>query len=256
MKSNSAGLVIFDLDNTLVDRNAVFENAQREIIERTKGCKATERDMRVLREMDSILIEKKKSHLYPFEILALSLWFYYHKNITMEESILKSLSAFEDKSRKSKEIEEAIVRAEETASIFNDIINGPAKPFEGVKEVLETMKKRGYKMILLSESSELMQRKTLEVHNLKHYFDDIILCAQKNKKCFLDIKKQWGGDDSGTVRFFVVGDGIERDIVPGNEAGAVTVWKPGNFNPGVRGPGVKQPDYSVEDIRDLLTILP
>jgi FMN phosphatase YigB (HAD superfamily) len=99
----------------------------------------------------------------------------------------------------------------------------------------------------------VLQKKTLETHSLKQYFDDVVLCNRKTRKCFMDIKNRWNGDENS--RFFVVGDGIKRDIEPGNKAGAVTVWTPGDFDPGIPGPGSKRPDYSIKDIGDLLSII-
>ena len=250
---NNRGLIIFDLDNTLVDKNAVFEKAQKRMIEIIKGSKATEKDMNILRKMDSVLIKKKGGHLYPFEILALSLWFHYCKKVGIEKSVFESLHVF-NSSVTSKEIEEAVNRAKEAASAHNHILeNAPAELFDGVKAVLRELKERGYTMVLLSEASESLQKKTLETHSLKQYFDDVVLCNRKTRKCFMDIKNRWNGDENG--RFFVVGDGIKRDIEPGNKAGAVTVWTPGDFDPGTPGPGSKRPDYSIKDIGDILTII-
>ncbi|MGD2247589.1 MAG: HAD family hydrolase [Candidatus Methanofastidiosia archaeon] len=256
MAEKKEGLVIFDLDNTLVDKNAVFEKAQSQMIHTVKGKKTTAEDIKILRKMDSSFIKKFKSHLYPFEILALSLWFYYHKNLNIKESIRESVKVFNGSRRKVGEIKKAVQLAKKAASIHDStIMNDPAELFDGVKEVLEILKKRGYKIVLLSEGSEELQKKTLEVHNLKQYFDDIVLCSRKNKECFSDIKNRWYEDD-GKSNFFVVGDRIERDIEPGKEVGAKTVWKPGNFNPGTPSSDMNRPDHSIIDIRSLLNVLP
>lgn len=256
MTEKKEGLIIFDLDNTLVDKNAVFEKAQSQMIQTIKGTKATTGDIKILREMDSSFIKKYKSHLYPFETLALSLWFYYCKNLNKKESVRESLNVFNNSCRKTEEIKKAVKLAKNAASIHNDIImNVPAELFDGVKEVLEILKDRGYKMVLLSEGNKKLQEKTLKAHNLEQYFDDIVLCNRKDKGYFLDIKNRWYEDDGKSI-FFVVGDRIERDIEPGKEVGAKTVWKPGNFNPGVPSSDMNQPDHSVIDIKSLLDVFP
>lgn len=256
MTEKKEGLIIFDLDNTLVDKNAVFEKAQSQMIQAIKGTKAAAEDIKILREMDSFFIKKYKRHLYPFETLALSLWFYYHKNLNIKESIRESLKVFDDSGKKTEEIKKAVNVAKKAASIHNNIImNVPAELFDGVKEVLETLKKRGYRMVLLSEGNKKLQKKTLEAHNLQQYFDDIVLCSQKDRRYFLDIRDRWYKDDGKSI-FLVVGDRIERDIGPGKEVGAKTVWKPGNFNPGTPFSDMNQPDHSIMDIKGLLDVLP
>lgn len=254
--NKDVGLIIFDLDNTLVDKNAVFEKAQKQMITMVKGADSTKKDMRILRKMDSILIKKYQSHVYPFKILALSLWFYYHWNLDINQSILESLDVLEESSRAG-EMKKAVDLAEKATAAYNDILeNTPAELFEGVKEVLQELRERGYRLVLLSEGSEALQKKTLETHELNQYFDDIVLCNRKDKQCFSDVKNCWNRTDEGAeLKVIVVGDGIERDIEPGNEIGAVTVWKPGDFNPGIPSSGAKKPDYSTDDIRKLLSIL-
>lgn len=246
------GLIIFDLDNTLVDKNTVFEEAQRKMIEIMKGEKSNEEDMRILREMDSILIRKYESHVYPFKILALSLWWYYHGNTGLYESVQESVDIFWG-SPKGAETQKAMDLAEKAAAAHNSILeNTPAPLYEGVKEVLHILRKRGYFLVLLSEGSDSLQKKTLETHGLSQYFDEIELCTRKDINCFLNVKERFS---SGNSQVIVVGDGIERDIEPGNKIGAVTVWKPGDFNPGTPSPGMKQPDYTIKDIRLLSQIL-
>lgn len=257
MKNKDVGLIIFDLDNTLVDKNAVFEKAQNQMIQIIKGKKATKRDMRILREIDSILIIKNKTHLYPFETLALSLWFYYHKDLDIEESIQKSLEVLESSCERTEEIEKAVSLAENASAIYNDILeNTPAELYDGAEEVLQTLKEMGYRLVLLSEGSQVLQEKTLETHGLPKYFADIVLCSRKDKQCFLDIKNRWNRPQDGKeLAIIVVGDGIDRDIEPGNEIGATTVWKPGDFNPGTPSRGMKHPDYYIKDIKSLLNIV-
>jgi FMN phosphatase YigB (HAD superfamily) len=254
--NKDAGLIIFDLDNTLVDKNAVFEKAQNQMIKMIKGGDATRKDMKILRKMDSILIKKHQSHLYPFRILALSLWFYYHKNLDINQSILRSLEVLEKSSEITDEVRKAVDLAEKATAVYIDILeNTPAELFDGVEDVLQTLRKRGYKLVLLSEGSEALQKKTLETHGLNKYFADVVLCKRKDRECFLDIMNHWNiTDDGKELKVFVVGDGIEREIAPGNEIGAVTVWKPGNFNPGTPSSGARQPDFSIIDIRALLSI--
>jgi HAD superfamily hydrolase (TIGR01549 family) len=252
MEHKNSTLLICDLDNTLVDKNSVFEEAQKKMIEVIKGSIPSDDDLKILRKMDSILIKKKKKHLYPFKILALSLWFYFHEELPINESVQKSLDTYADKSAKtSKKMKNALTLADKAAEMHDEILqNTPANLFDDVKDVLQTLKNREVKMVLLTEGNELMQEKTLKTNDLRGFFDDIVLCSEKNENCFLDIKNHW---KNATI--YVVGDGIERDIEPGNRIGAITIWKPGNFNPGTPGKGLKKPDFVVKDIRNVLSII-
>lgn len=227
------------------------------MIEVIKGSTPSDDDLKILRNMDSILIKKKKKHLYPFKILALSLWFYFHEKLPVKESVQRSEDIYAGKSKNlTKKMKNDLILAEKAAEMHDEILqNTPATLFDNVKDVLQTLKNREVKMVLLTEGNKLMQEQTLETHDLQKFFDDIVVCTEKNEHCFLEIKNNWKKINGYNTTIYVVGDGIERDIEPGNRIGAITIWKPGNFNPGTPGEGLKKPDFVVKDIRNVLSIV-
>ena len=257
MEHTPSTILIFDLDNTLVDKNSVFEKAQKKMIEVIKGSMPSDDDLKILREMDLILIKKKKKHLYPFKILALSLWYYFHEKASIKESIQRSEDIYAGKSNLlTKKMKNALTLAEKAAKMHDEILqNTPPTLFDNVKDVLQTLKNRKVILVLLTEGNTLMQEKTLDTHDLKKFFDDIVICTEKDEHCFLEIKNHWENINGRNARMYVVGDGIERDIEPGNRIGAITIWKPGNFNPGTPGKGLKTPDFIVKDIKNVLSIV-
>jgi FMN phosphatase YigB (HAD superfamily) len=145
----------------------------------------------------------------------------------------------------------ALTLAEKATEMHDEILqNTPATLFDNVKDVLQTLKNRKVKMVLLTEGNKIMQEKTLATHDLQKFFDNIVICTEKNEYCFLEIKNQW---NNATI--YVIRDGIERDIEPGNRIGAITIWKPGKFNPVIPGKGLKKPDFVVKDIKNVLSIV-
>lgn len=129
-----------------------------------------------------------------------------------------------------------------------------AKPFPGVKEVLQTLKKRGLKIAGVSNRSKESLVKSLKLAGLYQYFDAIVSAEEvENPKPhpehLLKALALLGVEKKSAL---MVGD-TEKDILAGRgaqvkTAGVTYGWIGTEINK-------SNPDYVIEKIEDLLKIL-
>jgi len=94
-----------------------------------------------------------------------------------------------------------------------------AKPYDETIEVLEELKKEGYKLILISNTDEFSVENAIEKYDLKEYFDEIFLSYQigQLKQDFLkEIANRINMNKEDLV---MVGDSMETDVKGAIEAG-------------------------------------
>lgn len=96
-----------------------------------------------------------------------------------------------------------------------------AKPFKETIDLLEKLKKEGYKLALISNTDCFTTDEVMDKYNLRKYFDEIILSykvnmLKTNPKMFDMILKKLKVDK---VDALVVGDSIETDIKGAESAG-------------------------------------
>lgn len=115
-----------------------------------------------------------------------------------------------------------------------------AKPFQETVEVLERLKKEGYKIALISDTDCFTTDEVLDKYGLRKYFDEVVLSYKVNMlktdpKMYGLVLEKLKLDKSDAV---VVGDSLETDINGAKDAGikAVLVDRRDNreFSPKVR----------------------
>lgn len=115
-----------------------------------------------------------------------------------------------------------------------------AKPFKETIDLLEKLKKEGYKIALISNTDCFTTDEVLDKYDLRKYFDEIILSykvnmLKTNPKMYEMILKKLKVDKSDAL---VVGDSIETDMNGAKDAGinAVLVDRRGRreFNPKIK----------------------
>ncbi len=99
-----------------------------------------------------------------------------------------------------------------------------AKPFEESLEVLSTLKEK-YKLVLLSNTDQFSADQVIKKFDLEKYFDKIVLSykhgkLKTNPETFKDIANDMGVDVTDMV---MIGDSLESDMKPAEEAGAKAV---------------------------------
>ncbi len=128
--------------------------------------------------------------------------------------------------------------------------------YSGVREVLEKLSERGLKLGLVTdaERSDAMDR--LEKVGLLVSFDTIVTFDETGKKKpdhrpFLYCLEKMGLEPGEVV---LVGDSLDRDVVPGKEIGMLTVHaKYGDKNYDEERD--VEADHSIEDVEELMDLL-
>ena len=259
MKDRIAAILILDGDNTLWDTNAVFENAQlnmlRNLVKENLNIDSAKEFSR-LREFDDILVKHYKKHEYDFSVLALSLYLFY-KGLEWDEAIRRSCEAFE----KKLDIE-GMDLAIKCGNKFKEELRKFPPVFKDVKKTLETLKQHNCVIILSSEGDKERVRRIIQYYSMERYFDHI-LNGRKSVEQFKEARKTgiqiWRvryPKDKKIPKIIVIGDLLDRDIQFGNLIGAITVYKPGGYK-GHETPRNEneKPNYEIKEMHEVVDIL-
>lgn len=129
------------------------------------------------------------------------------------------------------------------------------KEFVGVMETIETLKKKGYKLAIVTTKREDVAFKGLRLMKLDPFFDVMIAYDHVKKvkpdpePIFLALEKL----DSKPEETLMVGDNF-HDVLAGKNAGTKTAGVAWTIK-GRDYLAKYEPDYMLENMKDLLTIL-
>lgn len=138
------------------------------------------------------------------------------RKVTLDETkeFMMSVCPFIDK---YKLVVDEVLRA-----LFDATI-GAAKEIEGTKEVLDYLKTKGYKLLILTNWFEYVQIGKLKLTDLYNYFNKIICIDNGYLKPSLnvlnDILKEYKKDEC-----IIIGNNYEEDILLGANNNIDTVW--------------------------------
>ena len=182
----SKNIVVWDLDSTIIDTNAVFETAQKKVISRLSDELSklsinidpdSEKEIDALRAVDyeGIKIRGHTAYDHPHQ-LPLSLLYIYLKRgnkdreINLKEEYAAAWIA-----------NTGLGLAEEIGKEYLEKLDETPKKFTGIEKVLEESAKRNYN-ILLTEyfGNEEKQYKKINENQLNDYFDKIIAAEKKD----------------------------------------------------------------------------
>lgn len=248
------GIIIFDFDDTIVNKEQVFIEAQEAMLEVLANHNSSidiKRGFQTLREIDHELIDLHNGkHMYDYRILAQALWLHFHDKKTKKEAVKIAIN---------KSVEDTYPDFIENAvKKHNNILKNKIPDLiEDAKKVIEELAKR-YLLVLFSSGKKSVQKKILKHHNIEGFFDVLSFTERKNKRTTLKVKrlgeitffKKYG---IHPTRIIAVGDRISQDIFPAKEVGLQTIWIPGPYYPGTHEIG--KPDYKLEKISELVMIL-
>ncbi|MEH7300892.1 pyrophosphatase PpaX [Neobacillus drentensis] len=129
------------------------------------------------------------------------------------------------------------------------------KEFVGVKETVQTLKERGYKMGIVTTKRHDVTLKGLRLMELEDYFEVIVAYdhVEKVKPDPEPIFKALEQLDSTPEESIMVGDNF-HDILAGKNAGTTTAGVAWSIK-GREYVAKYEPDYMLENMKDLLTIL-
>lgn len=143
----------------------------------------------------------------------------------------------------------------EVSDRFLDFCSNKPGVVDGAHEVMDYLKKKGYRMHMTSNGFHEVQYKKLAACGLKDYFDSIILSedAKYNKpsKAYFDYALKIAGAQSDSV--LMIGDNLNTDILGALHAGLDAMlfnhWQVdvSSVTP--------QPTFVVDQLRDIIKIL-
>lgn len=129
------------------------------------------------------------------------------------------------------------------------------KEFEGVLETVKTLKERGYKLAIVTTKRHDVSLKGLRLMKLEDYFEVIVAYdhVEKVKPDPEPIFKALEQLGSTPEEAIMVGDNF-HDILAGKNAGTATAGVAWSIK-GREYVAKYEPDYMLENMKDLLTIL-
>lgn len=254
----SRNIAIFDGDNTLWDTNAVFTDAQKNILRDLKEARFqadSERDFALLRKVDDLLIKHFGKREYDITYLPLCLMRHFKGEPVEDVNQVAKIVANSEASE--------LTLAQTLGSEFNASLKRLPNLFPDVIESLSSIRQAGRTvMVLYSEGMEARLKRICDHYNMSTYFHDIILGNKsvedwfKTKERAVKVFKEVFSRARKQPRIYVIGDLLERDIRPGNLIGARTIYKPGGYR-GVETPQDKEhtPSMTISSMKELLDVL-
>ncbi len=239
-------LLVTDADNTLWDTNAVFAKGQLQLLERIEQilrqtANVTDR-LGFVRSIDQQLAILHGSELrYPPELLVLGI-----------VEALAGVSPEEAATRVFKgTVHHADIRPEHLARSFLDYLQTHIPSLRtGVSEAIPALHKRGVLIVVATEGKADRCHEILTHYSLASYVIEVVE-GRKTATLFADIATRHGNP----AWRFVVGDQLDRDIVPGSAAGYRTIYFPGNFTPKWEQNDTTKPDFTVSSFAEVCHII-
>ena len=140
----------------------------------------------------------------------------------------------------------------EMSDRFLDFCSSKSGVVEGAHQLMDYLKRKGYRMHLCSNGFHEVQYKKLTVCGLKDYFDTVVLSEDagfnKPSKQFFDYALKVSGAHKETT--IMIGDNLQTDIVGAHDAGFDTIL----FNRWGVAPSLV-PTHIVATLREIMDIL-
>jgi putative hydrolase of the HAD superfamily len=188
--NKNCDLVIIDLDDTLIDTSDVFWRARNSYIDLFKDKDIDLSSLVELFEKFDTINSNNYGHT-PHR---------YKK--TMYDTYIHLLKT-------NKIIPDENIRSQ-IEVCGNIILKDIPTLIDGALDLLEFIS-TNYKCILLTRGAEWLQKRKIEVNNLRRFFSDIIIVNTKNEKIYKDIAFQYNVVPN---KCWVIGDSIKSDINP------------------------------------------
>ena len=194
-RRNTIPTIIFDLDDTLIRTNKIYQNARSQFtkIMTELGFPAQES----LEKLDEIDIEHVNQQGFARERYPLSLTKTYHFYCQNH----------------GKKVDKKIEN--EVAQIGWRVFEQKPEPVEGVNMVLGTLKER-YTLILATLGDQKTQQYKIKHSGLKHYFKAIHILSYKSPEEYQEVLEEHNLEKEKT---WLVGNSIRSDLNPGLQLG-------------------------------------
>ena len=140
----------------------------------------------------------------------------------------------------------------EMSDRFLDFCSSKSGVVEGAHQLMDYLKRKGYRMHMCSNGFHEVQYKKLTACGLKDYFDTVVLSEDagfnKPSKQFFDYALKMSGAHKETT--IMIGDNLQTDIVGAHDAGFDTIF----FNRWGVAPS-PVPTHTVATLREIMDIL-
>lgn len=214
-------LVFIDADNTLWDTNAVYREAQLWLlgaVEQRVGATAGGEDrLAFVRAVDQEIAAQHHGGLrYPAQILARALAL-----VLQGETVVRAVKRVWADEQAGLAIEEA--QALEDG--FKARLGATPTLRPGVSSGVARLSAAGFTLFILTEGQRERIERTLTAHDLNRA-GVRILEAKKEGALYQRVRRLEGADTA-----FMIGDQLDRDIMPAKAAGLTTIYFPGGFAP-------------------------
>jgi putative hydrolase of the HAD superfamily len=198
--SDKSGLIIFDLDDTLIDTSDVYWQAKESFIDvlYTKN---------ISRQLIGDLFEKadtKNMSLLGFD----------------PGRYLQSMNETYDFLINNYNVENSTSTREKIKESGNRINNNMPNPIDGAKELLEWASTK-FTLALLTRGIEELQLKKIKHTQFEKYFTTLSIVANKDHTTFKKVVNQLNFETENT---WLIGDSIKSDINPGIQAGIKCIF--------------------------------
>ncbi|BAL73751.1 HAD family hydrolase [Bradyrhizobium cosmicum] len=242
-------LLFADADNTLWDTNKVYADAQLRLladIERISGHHITgENRLDWLRQLDQEIAQRHHARLrYPPRLLAKAA-FLALGGENLSGAAKLAWSGGSDRIQ----LEDVAALQVEKRFLENLEIRPPLR--EGVLAGLKDLHNAGISVLVVTEAHRERVLELLDFHAIAGYINRVIE-VRKEKRTFDRVLKLVGNPR----RAFMIGDQLDRDILPAKEAGLATILFPGGFQPKWQSTySHVQPDHQVTSFSEAVKIV-
>lgn len=129
------------------------------------------------------------------------------------------------------------------------------QPYSNVKKVLKRLKKKGYKLGIVTDAPKFQAWTRLYEMNLAKYFDIVVTLDDSGSFKHTGLPFERAIDMLGIEpkEIMMVGDWISRDIIPANKLGMKTVLA--KYGQWQTRQEIFKADYEINDISELLKVL-
>jgi len=230
-------VVFFDLDETLYDYGSVRRIANQRVAELVEklGIISSDVFIRTLRRITKEFYEKYQGLPALFD----------RKNRFRE--VFKALNI---------DVSEEIVTR--LADEYWNFVYQRIKPYPDVVPVLEFLKKRGYRLGIISDGLIDVQLNRIRALKLEKYFDIFTFSEEvgKNKPALEIFQLALRKANCSPSEAVMVGDNVKTDIVGANRIGMISIWiRRGIFKNVEPDSQLEAPNYTIYTLNELIDIL-
>lgn len=215
------GLLIWDLDDTLIITNREYEKTNQECAEIV-----SEAIFGSSKETESILERQRKHDL----AMVLQYGFVRPRYL---HSWLRTLEEFSKKYN----VKISGSTIQKVADAVNDLYRRKFDNVPGATEVLTELKNEGYSMIVLTAGDEEVQHKRIKDAGISEFFEAVYVYPFKTPEILKEVLSNYEGQIH-----FMIGNSLRSDIYPAleNNVGAIHViretWEIDDFNVDINHP--------------------